>query len=439
MSGIGPRTVGRIGPHQKISEETRRATELNWHSLGPGEPALSEFAAAGIEIPDLDVIRQYRLHRVQNRLIELDYAGIILYDPVHIRYACDATNMSLWTSHNPSRYVWVSADGPMILFDYSNLDFLSLHLPLIDEIRPAQQWMFELAGDQMSRNLGVWSAEIANLVDTHGGGNRRIAIDRASPDAMHALESHDLELFNGGEVMEIARSIKSVEEIQTMRAAIVTCQNAIRVMHESMEPGMSEQALWAVLHAENIKRGGEWIETRILNSGPRTNPWFQEASSRVMENGDLMAFDTDLIGNFGICVDISRTWIVGDKKPNANQQDVFSRAEDVIVSNIDMMRPGVTFEELTFESRLEDVDEFNHYSVQFHGVGLADEWPMVVFPDNWETAGFNGALAPGMVICVETFVGRRGWGEGVKLEQQVLVTDSGPEVLSNYPLSLHLG
>lgn len=435
MSGFKPR-AHRIGPHQELSEETKRATSLNWHSLGPGELALSEFAAAGIELPDLDLIREYRLKRVQERLVELDYAGIILYDPVHIRYACDATNMSLWTSHNPSRYVWVSADGPMILFDYSNLDFLSLHLPLIDEIRPAQQWMYELAGDERPRNLAVWSAEIAELVDRHGGGNRRIAIDRASPDAMQALEARDLELFNGGEVMEIARSIKSPEEIQTMRAAVVTCENSMRIMQDVMQPGMSEQELWAVLHAENIKRGGEWIETRILNSGPRTNPWFQEASARVMESGDLMAFDTDLIGNFGICVDISRTWIVGDKKPNPNQQDVFSRAEDVIQNNIEMIRPGVTFKELTFDSRLEDVDEFHHYSVQFHGVGLADEWPMIVFPHNWDTAGFDGVLEPGMVICVETFVGRRGWGEGVKLEEQVLVTEDAPEVLSSYPLAL---
>jgi len=86
MTGaLRPRTAGRIGPHQRLSEETLRATELNWHSLGPGELALSEFAAAGIETPDLDRIRRYRLGRVKDRLVELDYAGIVLYDPVHIR------------------------------------------------------------------------------------------------------------------------------------------------------------------------------------------------------------------------------------------------------------------------------------------------------------------------------------------------------------------
>ena len=433
---IRPPTSNRIGPHQRLSEETRRATSLNWHSLGPGDLALSDFAAASVELPDLDATRAYRLQRVQDRLAELDYAGIILYDPVHIRYACDATNMSLWTAHNPSRYLWVSADGPMILFDYSNLDFLSLHLPLIDEIRPAVQWMHELAGDERPRNLAQWSSELAAHVAEHGSGNRRVAIDRASPDAIHALESHHIELFNGGEVMEIARSIKSADEIQAMRAAMVTSDNVLRILQESMRPGMSEQELWAVLHAENIKRGGEWIETRLLNSGPRTNPWFQEVSARTIEDGDLVAFDTDLIGNYGICIDVSRTWIAGDRAPSPEQEDVFSRARDVIHHNIDMVRPGVTFKELTFDSLLQPVDEFNHYSVQFHGVGLADEWPMIVFPHSWETAGFDGVLEPGMVICVETFVGRRGGLHGVKLEEQVLVTDKDPEVLSTYPLDL---
>ena len=70
-------------------------------------------------------------------------------------------------------------------------------------------------------------------------------------------------------------------------------------MRDEMRAGISENELWATLHAGNIKRGGEWIETRILSSGPRTNPWFQECGPRIMQDGDLMAFDTDLVGNYG--------------------------------------------------------------------------------------------------------------------------------------------
>ena len=81
-----------------------------------------------------------------------------------------------------------------------------------------------------------------------------------------------------------------------------------RVARENIPIGnMSENDIWAVLHAENIRRGGEWIETRLLASGPRTNPWFQECGPRIVQNNEILAFDTDLVGSYGICVDISRT------------------------------------------------------------------------------------------------------------------------------------
>jgi len=433
---FGPRVDSRIGAGGGGGAEYRRAVTDNWHSIGLPPDALAEIEAAGIDLPDIDSVRCYRLDRVRSRLRELDYAGIILYDPVHIRYTSDTTNMSLWTAHNPCRYLWVGAEGPMILFDYGAAAYLAGHADLVHEVRPATQWMYELSGIEMDRNLRRWSAELAALVAEHGGGNRRVAIDRASPDAIHALEGRGLELRNGGEVMEVARSVKSAGEIALMRAAIAVTDRSLDAMRSALEPGITELELWAVLHSENIRRGGEWLETRLLSSGPRTNPWFQEAAPRVIEDGDLVAFDTDLIGPYGMCVDISRTWIAGDRAPSANQLDVFGRAEEMIHRNMAMLRPGVTFRELTFETFVPDIEEFHHYTTQFHGVGMADEWPMIGFPHTWEHSGWDGVVEAGMVLCVETFVGRRGWGEGVKLEQQALVTDTGAELLSGYPLGL---
>lgn len=431
-----PPAPSRIGPGRKGSRVYRQDVANNRHSVGLPAETLAEIEAEDIVLPDLDVVRRYRLQRVRDRLRDLDYAGIILYDPVHIRYACDATNMTLWSAHNPCRYLWVGAEGPMILFDFSETAFLAGHNPLVDEVRPATQWMYELSGIEMERFLRRWSSELAAVVAEHGSGNRRVAIDRASPDAIHALDRCGLELRNGGEVMEGARSVKSPEEVTLMRAALVAAERSVEAMRTSLKPGMTELELWAILHAENIRRGGEWIENRFLCSGPRTNPWFHEAAGRVIEDGDLVAFDTDLIGIFGMCVDISRTWIAGSRRPNANQLDVFARSEETIQRNIEMVRPGVTFRELTFDSWAPDVDEFHQYSNQYHGVGMADEWPMIVFPHTWDQSGYDGVVEPGMVLCVESFVARRGWGEGVKLEQQVLVTEHGHELLSGYPIGL---
>ncbi|TIW64079.1 MAG: aminopeptidase P family protein, partial [Mesorhizobium sp.] len=140
--------------------------------------------------------------------------------------------------------------------------------------------------------------------------------------------------------MESARLIKSPDEILAMRRSIVACEAAMGEMEHALKPGISENELWAELHRGNIARGGEWIETRLLSSGPRTNPWFQECSSRVIEAGDLVAFDTDLIGPYGFCADLSRTWLCGDGKPSNEQRDLFRIAADQIAHNTELMRPG---------------------------------------------------------------------------------------------------
>ena len=236
--------------------------------------------------------------------------------------------------------------------------------------------------------------------------------------------------------MELARVIKHPEEIKAMRCAIAATEKAMEVMHDHLVPGVTEQRLWAYLHAESIARGGEWIETRLLSSGSRTNPWYQECSSRVVEDGDLVGFDTDLVGPYGMCVDITRTWLCGSRNSKPNQNEVHELAVEQIDRWIEMVRPGVSFQELTNSGFIPDAEIYRHYTSQFHGVGLCDEYPAIYFPEDWETAGYDGVVEPGMVLCVESYVGRKDGGEGVKLEEQVLVTDTGHEVLSSYPMGL---
>jgi Xaa-Pro aminopeptidase len=353
-----------------------------------------------------------------------------------MRYATDSTNMQVWISHNATRYVFVATDGPVIVWDYPGSEFLSAHLDLIDEMRVARSWMYMFAGDHYDERAADWAGEIADLVATYGGGNRRLALDHAGPAGFRALTALGIDIRDGEEVMERARAIKSPDEIDAMRCAVAAAEASIDVMREALHPGMTEQRLWSTLHAENIARGGEWIETRLLVSGPRTNPWFQECSSRVIEDGDLVAFDTDLIGPYGYCVDMSRTWRAGDGAPTPFQRDTWRRAVEQIERNTGLVEPGRSFRELTFAADVPDPDRYRHYSVLYHGVGLADEWPSIYFPEAWDQVGFDGVLEPGMVLCVEAYVGPRAGGEGVKLEQQVLVTETGHEVLTPYPLDL---
>lgn len=433
---IMPFDPGAAGSVEALRSKAReKAASINQHALGYGALAEAEWAAAGIAAPDLPAMRKYRLERIRAELKRRGYAGALLYDPVNIRYATDSTNMQLWVAHNPTRHCFVATEGPVVLFDYFSCEHLSDHSGVVDEVRPAVSFMYMYGGELSENRARRWAAGIADLLREHGGGNGRIAVDHLNPEGVAELARLGVSVGNGEAVMEEARLIKSPDEILCMRRAIASCEAAMREMEAALEPGISENELWAELHRGNIVRGGEWIETRLLSSGPRTNPWFQESSSRIIEAGDLVAFDTDLIGPYGFCADLSRTWLCGDGDASEEQRWLYRTAADQIAFNTALMQQGRSCRELVERSKNPPDDCFPaRYGVLYHGVGLADEYPTLPHSADWTEDTPDGVLEPGMVLCVESYIGRLGGHEGVKLEEQVLITASGNETLSRFPL-----
>ena len=383
---------------------------------------------------DLDEVRRYRLGRVRESLTERDLAGIILYDQLNTRYAVDATNMQVWCSHNEARYVYVPAEGPVILFDFLGKTHMSEGIPTIDEVRPPTCPFYFFSGENIDDKTRKWASEMDEIISTHNGGNKRIAIDRVGPLGVLEMQRLGYEIHDGFQVMEHVREVKSPGELALMRKSIEVCENAVQQMHDALKPGVTENALWAELHHGNIAGGGEWIETRLLSSGPRTNPWYQECSMRQIEKGDMLSFDTDLVGPYGYCCDMSRSWIC-DAKPTDEQRRLYAAAYEQIKLNMELLKPGVSFKELT-EKLHPMADEFipGRYGVAMHGVGLCDEFPTIYYREDYAAEGYDGVFQAGMVMCVEALVGAQGGKECVKLEEQVLITENGHEQLTSYPL-----
>ncbi len=419
----------------KIGDAAHRRRALgSFGDLGPGKLAVAEWRELGLDLPDVEAMRAYRLDRVREQLRHLDCCGALLTDPLNVRYATDSTNMQVWCTHNAVRYAFVATEGPVVLFDFHGSRHLSDHLPLIDEVRTGQALAYFFNGDGMADAAARWAAEIADLVRSHGDGNYRLAVDKVDPLGTAGLEREGIELADGQEVMELARMIKSEDEIRAMRCAIAAAEAGMAAMQAHLCPGVSEQDLWSHLHGENIKRGGEWIETRLLASGQRTNPWFSECSSRVIEEGDILAFDTDLIGPYGYCADISRTWLCGNGSPTARQKALYQLAAEQIAHNTALLRPGLSFLDFADQSfSLPRAYRSNRYSVILHGVGLCDEYPGIPYAEDARDA-YDGTFQNGMTVCVESYVGEAGGPDGIKLEQQVLITETGALLLSGYPL-----
>ncbi|MDE0533481.1 MAG: Xaa-Pro peptidase family protein [Albidovulum sp.] len=407
--------------------------------IGPTLLAIREWEEAGLELPNLAAMRQFRLNRLVEHIIARDYGGLLVTDPLNIRYATDTTNMQLWNTHNPFRAVLVCADGYMVIWDFKNTPFLADFNPLVRESRTGADMFYFSAGDRCDEVAEKFVSEVRDLISEHGGGNRRIAVDKIMIHGLRSLERAGFDVKDGEEVTEKARSVKGHDEILAMRCANHACETAVAKMEEAAKPGLSEDEIWSVLHKENISRGGEWIETRLLASGPRTNPWFQECGPRILQNNEILAFDTDLVGCYGICIDISRTWWIGTEPPRPDMVYAMRHAADHIAKNAEMLKPGASFRDLTFGGHvLDDKFQKQKYGAKMHGVGLCDEWPLIVYPDRYNEGAFDYEVESGMVFCVEALVGEVGGDFSIKLEDQVLITENGHENLTTYPLDERL-
>jgi Xaa-Pro dipeptidase len=386
---------------------------------------------------NLAALRDYRYARVQRQLRANDCAAALLYDPVNIRYATDSRNMTVWMLHNMGRYCVVPAEGRAVLFEYANRNCMGLAagLPAIAEVRPALIHAFFDVAEHAVAVSHRWAAEIYEVVQSlMGSGRHRLAVDRTDVNGIEALRGQNFELVEGQRLLELARSIKSDEEIHCMRASIAIAELGLARMRQTLRPGLTENELWAELHHANIAHGGEWIETRLLSSGPRTNPWFQEASDRPIQSGELVGIDTDMVGPYGYCADISRTLYCEPGKPSARQRQLYGLAAEQVAHNCALLRPGCSFREFgerAWKIPARYLDQ--NYGCLLHGVGMVDEWPAIGCDPN-DPLAQDGVLVPGMTVCVESYIGEVGGPEGVKLEEQVLISDAGHEILSRFPL-----
>ncbi len=380
---------------------------------------------------DFDKLRSYRLDRVRNELKKNNIEACILFDPVNVRYALDTVNMSVYNMHNLTRYCFIPVDGPTILYEYFNCEILSRGLDLIDEIRPAITWDYFSNGDQSELQLKKWVNEVNDLYNSYFK-SKKIAIDVINGPAVNELNKKGIKVLEAKKILEQARVIKSSEEIKCMRAALDVADIGIIRMRDYLKSGITEDELWSILHKTNIENGGEWIECRILSSGSRTNPWMQESSNKIIQDGEIVSFDTDMVGPYGYCADISRAFVCGNKF-NENQKKLYRIAVEQIDYNSRLIKDGLTFKEFTEKAWILPEKYYgNRYSVMLHGIGLCDEWPAIRYPTDGGERG--GTFQKNMTITLESYIGEVGGNEGVKLEQQYLVGENGLELMSHHPL-----
>lgn len=387
---------------------------------------------------DVDLLRRERLANVQREMARHDIAGLLLINPINIRYVTDVSVMHSWTAVNMARYAFVPAVGAPTLFEYGHAVFRAERV-WPHNSRVAKTWQFRFSQHEAKNRARDWASDLVTLMREQGSHlGLKIGIDTIDFYGFRALEEAGLTVCDADQVMQDARLIKTPGEVSLLRESYRVAEMAVRDMERAIRPGITENELLATFYKTMLTHGAEHSSTRLLSVGDNTNPWFNEASFRKVEPGDVVGIDTDMIGPEGYLCDFSRTFVCGDST-NSEQKENYKVAYNFIHSTIELLKPGVAYRDVCFNSpKFSKEYEQLAYSCMLHGIGMDDEPPFLPYRHAIDHVGESvipdGELQPGMMLCVEFYAGKTGGRDGVKLEEQVLITENGAELISTYAL-----
>ncbi|MDG2027620.1 MAG: M24 family metallopeptidase [Acidimicrobiales bacterium] len=261
---------------------------------------------------------------------EMEARGIgalILCDAVNIRYATGTRNTQVFTSRNaPSRYLLLIA-GRSILYEFTGCEHLADGFDTVDEVREASTSSFVAAGARIVEREQTWVQEMSDtLRDELGAGSHVAGFERMNAGVANGMAAAGHQVVDAQEPIEMVRAIKSSGEVACISASLALTERAVSALRDAIRPGQTENELWAVLHHEVIAGNGDYCETRLLNAGPRSNPWFQESSHRVIEPNEVIALDTDVVGCHGYYADFSCTFHAGPDAPSVEQRRLYALA-----------------------------------------------------------------------------------------------------------------
>jgi Xaa-Pro aminopeptidase len=379
---------------------------------------------------DIDhaALRAERLGRLQCAMQERDVPACLFFHPANIRYATGTSVMDAWASETFARHCVVPATGEPVLFECHTSVAVSARR--VRDVRPAVTWQF--MPDRAREVTRAWVADLQQLLRELGVGDGPLALDRLDTFGFTALREAGIELVDSSGVTMAARDVKTPQEIELLKINGAIGDAILRDFEDAIRPGVREFELLAAMTDSLLRHQGERIFTRLVSSGRNTNPWGSEAQDKMVMPGDLVCVDTDAYGYDGYMIDVSRTFYCGER-PSAGQVELYRVAHEAIVGMRETLRPGMSYDEFARACpQLPERFRPQQYECMVHGAGLEDESPTIYYPGQAPNPT-EVLIEPGMALCFECYVGEVGGPYGVKLEDQVLVTEHGAELLCTYP------
>ena len=383
---------------------------------------------------NVDRLRMYRLERARAALDASDVGALLLFDFNNIRYVT-STHIGEWARDKMTRYALLSRGGDPHIWDFgSAAKHHRLNCPWM-RAENIHAGMVGLRG-AVAPDAGLFRAaarEIRDILRDEGAADLPIGVDIMEPPMLAALEAEGVTVRDGQQVMLDAREVKSIDEIMLLNTACAMVDGAYQLISEQLKPGIRESELVANVTKYLFDVGSEHVDNINAVSGERCSPHPHVFSDRIIRPGDQAFFD--IIQTFvGYKTCYYRTFVVG--KANDAQRDAYKRAREWIDKSIELMRPGVTTDQVAkVWPKAQEFgfdNEMECFGLQFgHSVGLfLHERPIISRLNSLE---HPVEIKEGMVIALETYCPAKDGVSAARIEEEVVVTATGPQVITRFP------
>lgn len=384
---------------------------------------------------DFDRLRRERLTRIKNHLKTSDAGALLCFDMNNVRYIT-ATHIGTWAQDKVARFTLLPQDDEPILWDFgSAAKHHQLYCPWLDgeeRSRPGVSMLRGTISPEMGRAEKV-AGWIVEELEARGLQNDPVAIDIVEPPVLFALQQRGITVIDGQQLMLEARKIKTVDEITLLTQAASMVDASYQLIYENLRPGIRENDCVAMVSKFLYEQGSELVEGVNAISGERCNPHPHVASDRMLRPGDPAYFDI-LHSFMGYRTCYYRTFVVGSA--SKAQIDAYAKCRDLLDHAISMIKPGVTTAEVV--EIWPKAQEFGFpneelaFALQYgHGLGL-NIWEKPIFSRLF-SFDHPEVIEEGMVFALETFwPASDGWS-AARIEEEVVVTKDGCEIISRFP------
>jgi Xaa-Pro aminopeptidase len=382
---------------------------------------------------DLDRLRRERLARIKDLLAKSELGALLCFDMNNVRYIT-ATHIGTWAQDKISRFTLLPQNDEPILWDFgSAARHHQLNCPWLgDRSRPGIPSMRGAMTPEMGREADV-AKKIRIELEERGLLNEPLGVDVVEPPVMFALQREGINVVDGQELMSIAREIKTEDEITLLNMSAMMVDAAYYDLYKAMKPGMRENEAVGLVSQRLYELGSEYVEAVNAISGERCSPHPHVFSDRVLRPGDPVYYDI-LHSYMGYRTCYYRTFAVASA--SRAMVDAYKRCRDHLDASIALIRPGRTTAEVA--SVWPRAQEFGFpseeaaFALQMgHGIGLAIwERPMI---SRLVSLNHPHEIKPGMVFALETFwPSTDGWS-AARIEEEIVVTPTGHEVITRFP------